>query len=178
MDMGHLHLMLNHLPVLGAPALLALLAWGLAGEIPAVTRAALWLTVALAVVTGVVHLTGEAAEELVEGLPTFQEQLVEYHEEVALWATLILIATGCLAAAALWRSRRGATMSLALRRVVLVGLLASTVAVGVTAWTGGPIGHPELRPAGSAAPRNDTDPAHANGAARRQDRAVEEDGRR
>jgi hypothetical protein len=29
---------------------------------------------------------------------------------------------------------------------VLVGLLASTLAAGLTAWTGGPIGHPELRP--------------------------------
>jgi len=152
MDMGHLHLMLNHLPVLGAPALLALLIWGLAGKLPAITRGALWLTLALAVVTAVVYLTGEAAEELVEGLPTFQEPLVEQHEEVALWATVILVATGCLAAAALWRSRRGATMSLALTRVVLVGLLASTVMVGVTAWTGGPIGHPELRPGRTAEP--------------------------
>lgn len=145
MDLGHLHLMLNHLPVLGAPALLALLAWGTVGKIPAVTRGALWLTVALAVVTAVVYLTGEAAEELVEALPTFQDSLVEHHEEVALWATVILVATGCLAAAALWRSRRGAIMSLGLTRLVLVGLLASSVAVGVTAWSGGPIGHPELR---------------------------------
>ncbi len=151
MDMGHLHLMLNHLPVLGAPALLALLAWGLTGKMPAITRGALGLTVALAVVTGVVYLTGEAAEELVEGLPTFQERLVQPHQEVALWATWILVATGCLAAAALWRSRRGATISLAMTRVVLVGLLASTAAVGVTAWTGGPIGHPELRPGRTAA---------------------------
>jgi hypothetical protein len=153
MDPGHVHLMLNHLPVLGAPALLALLAWGLAGRVPAITRGALGLTVALAAITGVVYLTGEAAEELVEGLPTFQERLVERHEAVALWATLILIATGCVAAAALWRSRAGQATSLALTRVVLVGLLASTVAAGVTAWTGGPIGHPELRP-GAAAERS------------------------
>jgi hypothetical protein len=108
--------------------------------------------VALTIVTGVVYLTGEAAEELVEALPTFQERLVGQHEEVALWATLIFVATGCLAAAALWRSRRGPSVSLTLTRVVLVGLLASTVAVGVTAWTGGPIGHPELRPGKTADP--------------------------
>jgi hypothetical protein len=152
MDTGHLHLMLNHLPVLGAPALLGLLAWGLVERIPAITRGALWLAVGLAVVTGVVYLTGEAAEELVEGLSTFQEPLVEHHEEVALWATLILAGTGCLAAAALWRSRRGATLSPALTRMVLVSLLASTIAVGVTAWTGGPIGHAELRPGRTVAP--------------------------
>jgi hypothetical protein len=146
MDTGHLHLMLNHLPVLGVPALLALLVWGLARDMPAVARGALWLTLALSAVTAVVYLTGEAAEELVEGLPTFEERLVERHEFVALWATVTVVATGLLAAAALYISaRRGAQSSRALIRLVVVGLALSTVALGVTAWTGGPIGHPELR---------------------------------
>lgn len=101
MSWGHLHLMLNHLPVLGVPALLALLAWGLARGLPEVTRIALWCTVALGAVTGVVYLTGEAAEEMVELLPAFQDDLAEGHEEVA-----------------------------------LVGLLAGTVSVAATAWTG------------------------------------------
>ena len=56
MDTGHLHLMLNHLPVLGVPALLALLVWGLAGNMPTVARGALWLTLALAAVTAAVYL--------------------------------------------------------------------------------------------------------------------------
>jgi len=80
MDTGHLHLMLNHLPVLGVPALLALLVWGLARNMPSVARGALWLTLALSAVTAAVYLTGEAAEELVEGLPTFDERLVERHD--------------------------------------------------------------------------------------------------
>jgi hypothetical protein len=141
--------MLNHLPVLGAPALLALFAWGLARGLPEVARIALWCTVALGAVSGVVYLTGEAAEEMVEGLPTFQESLVESHEAIALWATVIVVATAVFAAAALWRSRRQAVRP-GLTRLVLIGLLASTLAVGVTAWTGGPIGHSELRAAGVA----------------------------
>ena len=149
MDTGHLHLMLNHLPVLGVPALLALLVWGLARDVPTVARAALWLTLALSVVTAVVYLTGEAAEELIEGLPTFDESLVEHHEGVALWTTVVIVATGLLAAAALYGSaRRGVQGSRALIRLVVAGLALSTVAVGVTAWTGGPIGHPELRQGG------------------------------
>ena len=142
MDTGHLHLMLNHLPVLGAPALLALLAWGLVRGMPAVARAALWLTLGLGAVTLMVYFTGEAAEELVEGLPTFQEPLVERHEAVALGATVAVVVTGLLAAAALY-SRTPAWL-------VVVGLGVSTVAVGLTAWTGGPIGHPELRGGGAA----------------------------
>jgi hypothetical protein len=149
MDTGHLHLMLNHLPVLGVPALLGLLLWGLARDMPAVARGALWLTLALSVVTAAVYLTGEAAEELVEGMPTFQESLVERHEGVALWTTVMVVGTGLLAAAALYRSARGSTQrSKALVRLVVAGLALSTIALGVTAWTGGPIGHPELRQGG------------------------------
>lgn len=142
MDTGHLHLMINHLPVLGVPALLALLSWGLVRGIPTITRAALWLTLVLGAVTLLVYFTGESAEELVEGLPTFEERLVERHEAVALGATVAVVVTGLLAAAALHR-RASAWL-------VVVGLAVSTVAVGVTAWTGGPIGHPELRSAGAA----------------------------
>jgi hypothetical protein len=149
MDTGHLHLMLNHLPVLGVPALLGLLLWGLVRDMAPVARGAIWLTLALSVVTAGVYLTGEAAEELVEGMPTFQESLVERHESVALWTTVMVIGTGVLAAAALYRSARGSTQgSRALVRLVVVGLALSTIALGVTAWTGGPIGHPELRQGG------------------------------
>jgi hypothetical protein len=152
MEPGHLHLMLNHLPVLGVPALLALLVWALARDMPAVARAALWLTLVLSVVTAAVYLTGESAEELIEGLPTFEERLVERHEIVAWWATASIVATGLLAAAALYRTAQAKlTDSRALTRFVVVGLVLSTVAVLATAWTGGPVGHPELRAGGAAA---------------------------
>jgi hypothetical protein len=53
----------------------------------------------------------------------------------------------------LYRSARGGIPdSRALTRLVVVGLALSTVAVVVTAWTGGPIGHPELRPRAIAVP--------------------------
>jgi hypothetical protein len=97
------------------------------------------------VVTVVVYLTGEPAEELVEALPTFDEDMVERHEAVALGTTAVLVVTGALAAAALWASRRGSRLAATATRLVLAGLLAGSVAVAATAWTGGPIGHPELR---------------------------------
>ena len=80
MDWGHLHLMLNHLPVLGAPALLVLLGWAFARQQPEVVRLALWCTVALGLVTLVVYLTGDSAEEMVEFLPHFDNEMVERHE--------------------------------------------------------------------------------------------------
>jgi hypothetical protein len=146
MSWGHLHLMLNHLPVLGAPALVALLAWGLARGLPDVTRIALWCTVVLGAATAVVYLTGESAEDMVKALPTFQDDLVGGHESVALMATAIITATALLAAVALWQARRRVGLARTATRLALAGLLAGTAAVAATAWTGGPIGHPELRP--------------------------------
>src|SRR5262245_53027464 len=107
MNTAHLHLMMNHLPVVGAPLLLALLAYGLGRRLPEVIRVALWCTAALGVVTVAVYLTGEPAEELVESLPTFDHDMVERHEAVALGTTVVLVVTGALAATALWAARRG-----------------------------------------------------------------------
>ena len=146
MNMAHLHLMLNHFPVVGAPLLLALLAYGLARGSPAVTRIALWATVVLGVVTLVVYLTGEPAEELVEALPTFDHDMLERHEAVALGATVILVATAVLAGLALRAGRSDGRLAGTMNRLVLAGLLAGTAGVVATGWTGGPIGHPEIRP--------------------------------
>lgn len=83
MTWPHLHLMLSHLPVLGAPFLLLLLAWALVPRSEELTRLALGATVALAVVTVPVYLTGEPAEEAIETLPGVSEQVVDRHEERA-----------------------------------------------------------------------------------------------
>jgi hypothetical protein len=146
MNIAHLHLILNHLPVLGAPVLLALLAYGLGRKLPEVTRIALWCTAALGIVTIAVYLTGEPAEELVEALPTFDQDLVERHEEVALWATTLLVGSAGLAGWALWSWRRQGVQPRTTTRLVLAGLMIGTLVTMVTAWTGGPIGHPEIRP--------------------------------
>ena len=146
MNTAHLHLILNHLPVLGAPVLLALLAYGLGRKLPEVTRIALWCTAALGIVTIAVYLTGEPAEELVEALPTFDHDLVERHEEVALWATTLLVVSAGLAGWALWSWRRHGVEPRITTRLVLAGLVVGTLVTMVTAWTGGPIGHPEIRP--------------------------------
>lgn len=65
---------------------------------------------------------------------------------------MIIVATAALVAVALWSARSRAGLSRSATRLALLGLLASTAAVAATAWTGGPIGHPELRPSASAGP--------------------------
>jgi hypothetical protein len=144
LDAAHVHLMLNHLPVIGAPLLLLLLAIGLLRDSRELVTVSLVLVVGLAVATGLVYLTGEPAEELVERASWFKEALAESHEEHATVSLVAMLVTGALAGSALaFRRRPGAAVWLP--RVTWGALALSTVLLGWTGWSGGQIRHEEVR---------------------------------
>jgi hypothetical protein len=146
LDAAHLHLMLNHVPVIGAPLLLLLLTIGLLRRSRELVTISLLLVVGLALVTGLVYLSGEPAEELVEHARWFSDSLAEEHEEQATISLVAAVVTGVLAGAALaFRGRPRA--ALWLPRVVWGGLALSTLLLGWTAWSGGQIRHEEVRAA-------------------------------
>ena len=164
MSITHLHLLLNHVPVVGIvglAALYALAAWRRSAEL---AKVALGLTVALAGIAVAVYFTGEPAEELVERLPGFDEGLVERHEDAAMVATIALATLGLAATALLARYRRRALPN----GIAMLGLAASLVTSALLGWTanlGGQIRHTEIRGAAVADAPRDSD----GGAARRQD---------
>jgi hypothetical protein len=146
LDVAHVHLMLNHLPVIGAPLLLLLLTIGFLRESRELTMISLSLVVALALVTGLVYLTGEPAEHLVERAPWFRDTLAEAHEEQATVSLTAMMITGALAGAALVFRGRGRS-GVWLPRVTWTALVVSSVLLGWTAWSGGQIRHEEVRSA-------------------------------
>ena len=143
-DTAHLHLMMNHLPVIGAPLLLLLLTIGLLRGSRELITVSLVLVVGLAVATGLVYLTGEPAEELVERATWFHDALAESHEEHATISLVAVLVTGALAVAALAFRRRPAGGAW-LPRVTWGALALSTILLGWTAWSGGQIRHEEVR---------------------------------
>ena len=143
-DAAHVHLMLNHLPVIGAPFLLLLLTIGLWRGSRELVTISLVLVVGLAVATGLVYLTGEPAEELVERASWFRDALAESHEDQATVSLVAVLVTGALASAALAFRRRPAA-GVWLPRVTWGALALSTILLGWTAWSGGQIRHEEVR---------------------------------
>lgn len=144
MDAAHVHLMLNHVPVLGAVFALLVLVYGLARRSQDVIRTGLWTLVVVGAASGVVYLTGEPAEELVEGLSGFSHSVLERHEAAALWATAgaALVGIVSLAGLVLYRSKQ-------ISRRYAVGVLVLTLALtGLMGWTanlGGQVMHAEIR---------------------------------
>lgn len=150
MSWAHIHLALSHVPVIGLLIVLLLLAVARLRRSTELTRAAYVLLVLMAASAVVVYLTGEPAEELVENLPGFSEAIVEEHEEVALIATIGMVALGLVALVGLIRFR-GPRIAPAWygRGVLLLALLMG----GLIAWTanlGGQIRHSEIRASGAA----------------------------
>ena len=144
MTATHLHLLLNHLPILGVPFGLALLAYGSLRRQEQVQRVALLIFVLLGLAVWPVFLTGEPAEEGVENLPQVSETVIEPHEDAA---KLALISTEVLALAslgALVLYRRKPLSAYATVPVMGVALVA-TLALGWTGWLGGQIRHTEIR---------------------------------
>ena len=80
---AHLHLLLNHLPIIGSLISALLLACGLAAKSKDLTRAALALTVLFAVVTYPAAGSGHEAEEVIEHMTGISEDRIEAHEERA-----------------------------------------------------------------------------------------------
>jgi len=147
------HLLINHLPIVGALLALPLLALALwTRERGAVAAAALVLALAGGGAVAAL-LTGEPAEEAVEHLAGTDEAALEIHEERAEVATILAV----LAALAGLAAARGEG-----RARAAAAALATASAAGM-AWvgaSGGPIRHSELRADVTAAAPHDHSDRH------------------
>ncbi len=147
MNAAQLHLLLNHVPILGFCFAGLLMLAGLWRRSRDLQAAALCTFVVAGVVSIAVFLSGEPAEEVVEHLPGVAEAAIGEHEEAAEVAFGLMLATGVAAGVglAVGRVREAKWFPPAL-------LALGAVAFVVVSWAGhlgGLIRHTEI---GSGAP--------------------------
>jgi uncharacterized membrane protein len=152
MDLTHVHLILNHVPVVGIVFSGALFAIACRLGSGSFQRVALWFFVVCAVLTIPVYLTGEPAEHRLERAVSASETVIERHEEAAGIVLVAAEALGLLAlGGALWFRRRDRVPGV-FAALVLALALSTT---GLFAWVGfvgGQIRHTEiLSPPGTTA---------------------------
>lgn len=150
MSATHLHLLLNHVPVLGTVLGLGLLAFGLWRRSDELIKAVLGVFVIVALTAVPVYLTGEPAEHGVKSLPGVSKPLMEQHEQAAAAAFTGVLTLGVIALAGLIWLRRG---RLAPGWFGSAMLGVALIVCGLMAWTanlGGQIRHTEIRPGASA----------------------------
>lgn len=142
---AHLHLLLNHVPILGAVAAAGLLTLAFLVRREALTRAALWTLAVAGVVAVPVYLSGEQAEDIVEELGA-PHAVIEPHEEAALITVIVLGVLGLGAIGALWWISHRRTVPRWLTGTAWVLAAVGAVLAGRTAYLGGQIRHSEIRP--------------------------------
>lgn len=144
MNSAHLHLMLNHFPVVGLVFALALLGWGALRKNPSLAKGGFAALVVVAILAVPAFLTGEPAEKIAESLPGVSRPIIEQHEDVAKAAFIVTLVAGVAALVGIWLTRGKAVASWYASLVLLVGL----VAAGLMAWAanlGGKVRHTEIR---------------------------------
>ena len=165
MNAAHFHLLLNHLPVLGAFGLLLLFAIAFIRRDGSLARLTLALSVGIAAASIAVFLTGEPAEEIVEEIAGVSRNAIEPHEESARIATIAFGAFGAAAVVALIAFRRRAFPRW-MTATAVAGMLALSGLMGWTANLGGQIRHTEIGSApetGQSAPWDDGEEEHPRG---------------
>ncbi len=148
MDPVRVHLVLNHLPVIGSGLALLALLFGIARANLTVIRTALALAVVALAAVPVVSWSGEEAEKVVEKSEWLDEEGAEWldeHEErgEAAINTLLSALVVCVAALAI-----GAYRESWLRVAAIVAAVSLAIGLGNGLWaaaSGGKIRHTEIR---------------------------------
>ncbi len=146
----HQHLLVNHVPIIGAIFALALLLTSLRYGRDVLQRTALAVLFVVGVAGAAAKFSGEPAEDGVRGMPGVTRAAIHEHEEIADNAFLAAAALGLLAGAALWRWRRAALPNSAAIGA-LVGTVVVTALMAYTGLLGGQIRHTEVRAGATSA---------------------------
>src|SRR6266566_8533595 len=147
MDFPHLHLLLNHFPIIGTMVGVGMFLTSFLVKTDDVRRTSLIVFVVMALLTIPTFMTGTGAQEKMVADPSISNARIQKHEGAAELAVWFMEMTGGLAVVALWQSVRRAsparwnTSAILVFSFVTVGLMART------GNTGGEIRHLEIRSA-------------------------------
>ena|SRR5260221_12119338 len=131
MNYAHLHLLLNHVPVIGSIVGLGLFLISFFGKNEDLRRASYIVFAAIALLTIPAFLSGFGAQQMIKG-PGVSDALISRHEGSALLSLWFMELTGALALIGLWQSQTTARPS---RWNVTAVLLFSLLTVGLMART-------------------------------------------
>jgi uncharacterized membrane protein len=145
MDAAHIHLLLNHVPILGTIFGLLLLIYGMWRNSDQVKRASLGAFIIAALITIPVYLSGDGAADIVRNLPGISVDIIRQHDNSATITLTAIEILGAVSLLSLWLSRRFLELN---RWMTLSVLTLAVISSGLGAWTGnlgGQVHHPEVR---------------------------------
>lgn len=145
MNGAHWHLVLNHLPIIIPMAGFILLILSFFVKNQEYSRAAYLLFVVGALATIPAFLTGEGAEETIEGIAGIDENFIHRHEEAAELLAICNYVLGFLSLVGIWASFYKQQFSHIIKYIVFLASLFVFFTGKQAGTTGGEIRHTEIR---------------------------------
>lgn len=145
LNSAHIHLLLNHFPIVGAIFSLLLLIYGILRGSNPIKHASYWAFIIVALLAIPTYLSGIQAANIALDLPRVTEAYVHEHREIAEWSLIALEILGALSLVGLFFSR---TTKKTVNWLTILVLLVAIIGTGLVSWTGlqgGIIRHTEVR---------------------------------
>ncbi len=146
MNAAHLHLVINHFPVIGSAITIFVLLIGIIKKSDDVKKVSVLILVLTALVTIPVYLTGDKAQAKVEGnYEDVDEDYIKAHEEFALYSFIAMDIAGAIALVAMFLYKKPKVLPNSFAYFFLAVLIVVNGMMAYTANLGGKIHHPEIR---------------------------------
>lgn len=145
MNAAHIHLMINHFPII--LPFIAIITRIIAHVIKSdsMRRYALGILIVGAITSFIAMQSGERAEEIVEELPGISETYIHNHEESAEIFSVITYIAGGIACIALWADIKRNSYAQVIVEIAIVLSVVSLFYAQKTGTSGGEIRHEEIR---------------------------------
>ncbi len=156
MNWAHVHLIINHIPVIGILFDFFVLAWAMFRRSEDVKRVSLGILVLLALFTPVVFYTGGKAAHFIHTIPGVNPARIGQHADAALVSAWAMGIVGAIALIGLYAYRKLPKLPTWFVALCLVLTFVVVVLMGWTAELGGRIRLPEARPGFTPPPASST----------------------
>jgi hypothetical membrane protein len=145
MNIAHLHIILCHIPSVGAGFTILLILFALIQKNKDLKRTSLWFSVITGISTIAAYLSGIYSEDTAKMIPGITEEIIKPHATWALYFFISLLLIGIIAYAGLFLSRASSSALHKFTVIVLILNILSMFLAYKTGISGGKIRHTEIQ---------------------------------
>jgi uncharacterized membrane protein len=145
MNDAHLHMVVNHFPIIGTILGLGILVAGMILKNNSVKNTAYFLFIVAAVFAAFSMGTGEGAEELVEDMPSVGKKIIHEHEEIAEKFAVVMYVLGFCSLLGIYFDYKNHVKAKLVAAIVLIIAIVAVTLASFVGTSGGEIRHTEIR---------------------------------
>lgn len=145
MNNAHLHMVVNHFPIIGVIFGFVILIAGMFFKNNSVKNTAYCLFIVASIFAFASMATGEGAEEMVEEMPSVGKKIIHLHEEIAEKLAIVLYLLGVVSIAGLYANIKNHSLAKLISFVAIIIAAVGIFLAQQTGLTGGEVRHTEIR---------------------------------